>query len=49
MLYSTSFKIAADFLNNLDFLDIWQQVHIQFIFPEKKFCFPAILLKLIKL
>ena len=36
MLCLTSFKIVADFLNNLNFLDISLQVHIQFIFPEKK-------------
>ena len=47
MLYLTSFKIVADFLNNLNFLDISLQVHVQLIFPEKKICFPAILLKLI--
>ena len=41
MLYSTSLKIVADFLNNLNFLDISQQVHIQLIFPEKKFCFSS--------
>ena len=29
MLYLTSFKIAADFLNNLNFLNISLQVHIQ--------------------
>ena len=48
MLYLIPFKIVADFLNNLDFLDIPLQVHIQFIFPEKKnSAFPAILRKLI--
>ena len=48
MLYLTSFRIVADFLNNLNFLDISLQVHIQFIFPEKKKnVFAAILLKLI--
>ena len=36
MLYLTSFRIVADFLNNLNFLDISLQVHIQLIFPEKK-------------
>ena len=39
MLYLTSFRIVADFLNNLNFLDISLQVHIQLIFPEKKNCF----------
>ena len=34
MLYLTSFKTVADFLNNLNFLDISLQVHIQLIFPE---------------
>ena len=47
MLYLPSFKIVADFLNNLNFLDISLQVRIQFIFPENFFVFPAILLKLI--
>ena len=37
MLYLKSFKIVADFLHNLNFLDISLQVHIQLIFPEKKF------------
>ena len=41
MLYLTSFKIVADFLNNLNFLDIPLQVHIQLIFPPKKFCFSS--------
>ena len=41
MFYLTSFKIVADFLNNLDFLDISRQVHIQVIFPEKKLCFSS--------
>ena len=36
MLYLTSFKIVADFLHNLNFLDISLQVYIQLIFPEKK-------------
>ena len=39
MFYLTSFKIVADFLNNLNFFDVSQQVHIQLIFPEKKNCF----------
>ena len=39
MLYLPSFKIVADFLNNLNFLDISLQVYIQLLFPEKKFCF----------
>ena len=39
MLFLTSFKIVADFLNNLTLLDISLEVHIQLIFPEKKFCF----------
>ena len=47
MLYLPSFKIEAGFLNNLNFLDITLQVHIQLLFPEKKKVFPAILLKLI--
>ena len=47
MLYLPSFKIVADFLNNLNFLDISLQVRIQFIFPENFFVFPAILLKMI--
>ena len=33
MLYLTLLKIVADFLG------ILLQVHIQLIFPEKKFCF----------
>ena len=41
MLYLTSFKIVVDFLNNLNFLDISQQVHIQLIFPEKDICFSS--------
>ena len=40
MLYLTSFKIVADFLNNLNFLDISLQVHIELIFPLKK-CFSS--------
>ena len=39
MLYLSSLKIVADFPNNLNFLDISLQVHIQLIFPENKFCF----------
>ena len=39
MLYLTSFKIVVDFLNNLNFLDISLQVHIQLILPEKKLYF----------
>ena len=41
MLYLTSFKIVADFLNNVNFLDISQKLHIQLIFPEKKVCFSS--------
>ena len=41
MLYLTSFKIAADFLNNLNFLDILPQVHIKLIFPEKTLFFQS--------
>ena len=41
MFYLTSFKIVAYFVNNLDFLDISPQVHIQVIFPEKKICFSS--------
>ena len=41
MLYLTSFKIVADFLYNLNFLDISLQVHIQLILPEKKICFSS--------
>ena len=41
MFYLTSFKTVADFLNNLNFLDISLPVHIQLIFPEKKFCFSS--------
>ena len=41
MLYSTSLRIVADFLNNLNFLDISKQVHIQLTFPEKKFSFSS--------
>ena len=37
--YLTSFKIVAVFRNNLNSLDISLQVHIQFIFPEKKILF----------
>ena len=40
MLYLTSFKIVADFLNNLNFLDISLQVHIQLLFPKKN-CFSS--------
>ena len=40
MLYLTSFKIVADFLNNLNFLDI-SQVHIQRVFPEKNSLFSS--------
>ena len=36
MFYLTSFKIVADFLNNLNFFDVSQQVHLQLIFPEEK-------------
>ena len=39
MLYLSLLKIVADFPNNLNFLDISLQVHIQLIFPENKFCF----------
>ena len=39
MLNLTLFKIATDFLNNLNFLGISLQVHIQLVFPEKKICF----------
>ena len=39
MLYLTSLKIVADFPNNLNFLDILLQLHIQIMFPEKKFSF----------
>ena len=39
MLYLTSFKIVADVLNNINFLHISLQVHIQLIFLEKFFCF----------
>ena len=46
MLYLTSFKIVADFLNNQDFIDISLQVHIKPIFCENS-GFSAILLKLI--
>ena len=35
----TSFKIVADFLNNLNFLDISLQVNSQFIFPAKRVLF----------
>ena len=45
MLYLSSFKIVADFLNNLNFLDI-SQVNSQLIFPAKNPVFAAILLKL---
>ena len=39
MLYLTSFKIVADFLNNLNFLDISPQVHIfDLFFLKKKIC-----------
>ena len=41
MLYLTSFKIVADFLNNLNFLDISLQVHIQRVFPEKNSLFSS--------
>ena len=41
MLFLTLFKILADFLNNLNFLDILLQVHIQLVFPEEKFCFSS--------
>ena len=43
MLYLASFKIAEDFLNNLNFLGISLQV--QLIVPEKRSAFAAILLK----
>ena len=43
MLYLTSFNRVADFLNNLNFLDISLQVHIQLTFPEKKFYFSSYL------
>ena len=39
MLCLASFKIVADFLNNLNFLDISLQVHNQLIFPEKEILF----------
>ena len=39
MFYLTSFKTVADFLNNLNFLDISLPVYIQLIFPEKEFSF----------
>ena len=45
MLYLSSFKIVADFLNNLNFLDS-SQVNSQLIFPAKNPVFAAILLKL---
>ena len=41
MLYLTWRKIVTGFLNNLSFLDISQQAHIQLIFPEKKFYFSS--------
>ena len=41
VLYLRSFKIAADFVNNLNSLDVSLQVHIQFICPEKEFCFSS--------
>ena len=48
MLYLTSFKILADFLNNLNFLEIFHYKSIFFLFFLKKnVFFPAILLKLI--
>ena len=40
MLYLPSFKIEADFLNNLNFVDITLKVHIQLLFREKK-CFSS--------
>ena len=39
MLYLTSFQIVADFPKYSK--DILLQVHIQFILPEKKFCFSS--------
>ena len=39
MLYLTSFKIVADFLNNLNFLDISLQVNIQLILLKKNSVF----------
>ena len=47
MLYLTSFKIVADFLNNLNFLDI--SLYAIYFSWKKKSIFPAILLKLILL
>ena len=38
MLYLTSSKIAAEFLNSLNILDISLQIHVQLIFPKKD-CF----------
>ena len=45
MLYLTSFKIVEDLLNSLNFLDVSVQVHIQLIFPEKKFSFSSLFSK----
>ena len=38
MLYLTSSKIAAEFLNSLNILHISLQIHVQLIFPKKD-CF----------
>ena len=47
-----SFNIIQNisrFFQQLNFLNIWLQVHIQFIVQERGSVFPAILLKLIVL
>ena len=46
MLYLSSFKVVADFLNNLNFLDVSLQVKVnsQLIFPAEKSCFCSHLL-----
>ena len=46
MLCLSSFKIVADFPNNVNFLDISLQLNSQLIFSAKSPVFAAILLKL---
>ena len=42
MLYLRSFKIAADILNKVNFVNVWLQVHIHLIFYKRGSIFQGI-------